>query len=181
MAIVENGIYKWGVIDEQVLKNLIAKKPAIHYNVQNAFLNPNVWVNDINKAPAKSPFDIVTERLNNIPLELYKAKSLTGSYYITEAKEYEDIDYVMYTTDPVELDNWLHKKGYKTDGKDGYPVGVWRSYRNGYLNLIVTDNYKYYMRFLAATQLARYMKLMKKQDRIDLFDLILQNENEIPF
>lgn len=47
--------------------------------------------------------------------------------------------------------------------------GSWSAWRNGDLNLIVTDDRTLYLRKVAATLLCAKLNLTDKQDRIDLF------------
>ena len=47
------------------------------------------------------------------------------------------------------------------------------SVRNGELNLIVTDDPKFYDRFMAAHSVAKRLNLMSKEDRVALFQTVL--------
>jgi len=158
--------------------------------------NPNAWIdemfpdeiiyanvaaaNPINKPQLKvrTMFEQSLEILNEIPKDLYSQKSLTGSYYITDKKAYNDIDYILYTEHPRILVEELTIRKYKRLGNGEYPEGVWASYRQGPLNIIITDNYQYYIKFCAATQLARVLDLQSKAERIKLFDLVLTDLND---
>lgn len=58
--------------------------------------------------------------------------------------------------DPKDPDNW-----------------DFTSYRRGEVNLIVTKKAEFYDRFLAATSVAKRLNLLRKSDRIDLFQAVL--------
>ena len=60
-----------------------------------------------------------------------------------------------------------------------YPLeidGLFRSYKAGVLNLIVTSNINFYDKFVTATKLAKQLNLLDKQQRITLFKYILYDE-----
>lgn len=50
------------------------------------------------------------------------------------------------------------------------------SYRNGEVNIIITDNEVFYDKFRFATELAQRLNLRKKEDRITLFDAVVRNQ-----
>lgn len=86
------------------------------------------------------------------------------------APENTDIDYLVLVkkrTCPVgwELD---------TGGVHYEPSeGEFNSWRKGNVNLIVTDSYFFYDKFVVATKLAKRFNLLDKRDRIALFQGVL--------
>lgn len=58
------------------------------------------------------------------------------------------------------------------DFKDSDKAGVFRSWKKDQLNLILTCSIEYFDNFYRATRLARYLNLLKKTDRIALFQAI---------
>lgn len=80
----------------------------------------------------------------------------------------------------------LVKRGYeKSFDSDGFTpqttrieyesIGEFVSWRRGDENLIATTDEGFYNRFVKATEMAKKANLLKKQDRIDLFQRILYN------
>lgn len=70
----------------------------------------------------------------------------------------------------------LEKEGYKLDNpKEHYrpEEGRFNSWRKGNTNLIVTRDLEFHRRFLAATHVAKTLNVMKKQDRVTLFQAVL--------
>lgn len=56
------------------------------------------------------------------------------------------------------------------------PDSVFLSLKHGEDNLIVTSSLKFYLRFLAASSVAKRLNLMDKNDRIALFRAVLYSE-----
>ena len=66
--------------------------------------------------------------------------------------------------------------GFKNTSEDGlneYGQSNFRTYRRGEVNLIVVDTYTEFRKWRVATAAAKQMNLVKKQDRIDLFQGVL--------
>lgn len=70
-----------------------------------------------------------------------------------------------------------------TLSNDNYEAdeNVFNSLRKGDINALVTSNVKFFKRFLEATKIAKEKNLMDKQDRIDLFQKILYDEEGLLF
>jgi len=47
------------------------------------------------------------------------------------------------------------------------------SYEKGNINLIVTEDYGFYNKFIAATSVAKRLNLLEKDDRVALFQAVL--------
>ena len=110
-----------------------------------------------------------------IPNTLWKNIHQTGSSYICNPPvENTDIDFVIYT-DNKELLPWLIEQGFETNNGD-YLLeidGLFMSFRKDKLNLIITDTYDFYVKFVEATKLAKKLNLLEKEQRIALFQYIL--------
>lgn len=75
---------------------------------------------------------------------------------------------------PIER---LQEAGFGQEGSPefytGNDAGGFRSWRKGEINLITTQSEEFYRLFLTATYLAKRFNLLRKQDRIALFQAIL--------
>ena len=106
--------------------------------------------------------------------------SPTGSREIcTPAPTNTDEDYIAFTSDNEVTQQNLMDNGWIVEGKPdfytGKDAGQFQSYRKGSLNLIVTPEYAFYRLFVSATHLAKRFNLLKKADRIALFQVVLYN------
>lgn len=73
-------------------------------------------------------------------------------------------------------------KGGSIDATINYPAtphSRFISYRKGDTNLIVTSDVEFFNRFMAATKVAKQLNLLKKSDRIALFQAVLYG-NYVP-
>ncbi len=112
-----------------------------------------------------------------IPEELYQEVGLTGSSYICNPPiTNTDIDFVIYSQDWDKLHDWCEKNAFKTNFED-YELEEFRSYKRGIINLIVTFDATFYKRFVKATEVAKKLNLLDKQQRIDLFDFVMYESN----
>lgn len=70
----------------------------------------------------------------------------------------------------------LDKEGFKLDNPNEHyrpEEGRFNSWRKGETNLIVTRDWEFHRRFLAATHVAKNLNVMSKQDRVTLFQACL--------
>lgn len=71
----------------------------------------------------------------------------------------------------------LQEAGFGQEGSPefytGNDAGGFQSWRRGEINLITTQSDEFYRLFLTATYLAKRFNLLRKQDRIALFQAIL--------
>ena len=86
-----------------------------------------------------------------------------------------DEDWLVLVRDvPVEK---LQEAGFSQEGSPefytGNDAGGFRSWRKGEINLITTQSYEFFRLFLTATYLAQRFNLLRKQDRIALFQAVL--------
>lgn len=117
----------------------------------------------------------------DIPANLYYTSFPTGSAYICDPPVTDtDIDTMYWVKDIYETDRILLKDGWGSCGDAAYSVGCWKAYRNGRYNAIVTSNYEHYIKFYAATELAKKMNLLDKEERIELFGIICGEKNVRP-
>lgn len=112
-----------------------------------------------------------------IPEELYQNVVPTGSSYICDPPVLNtDVDFVILSADWDKLHDWCEQNAFKTNFED-YAIEEFRSYKRGIINLIVTDDSTWYKRFVKATNLAKQLNLLDKQQRIDLFNFVMYESN----
>lgn len=104
----------------------------------------------------------------------------TGSRY-TESppKEGTDEDYIVLVENLKKTEKFLSKTGWDdclddNDKDERYneekQQGInWSAWRKGELNLILTDNLAYFVRFIAATELCKSLNIKDKNLRVDIF------------
>lgn len=105
----------------------------------------------------------------------------TGSRHIVSPPVMDtDEDYVVYIDDEPLKDVALHLEdfGWKMDSNKKYHNGNFFSVRQGDINLIVVNNLNYFRRWEWATELAKKLNLKEKEDRVALFEHVL--ETDIP-
>lgn len=125
-------------------------------------------------------FNMLIEYIN-IPNNLWHGIYQTGSSIICDPPVLNtDIDYVIYTDNFDELDKFLLKNEFKTSCKDKeeYDLNVdgMNCYRRDNINLIVVNDYDFYIKWVNATKLAKKLNLKDKKDRITLFQFVLYGE-----
>ena len=117
----------------------------------------------------------------NIPQDLWDGIYQTGSSVICNPPITDtDIDYVIYTNKEYKLDIFLKSKGYTKScaeeeeydlEKEGFSC-----YRLNNINLIITTNREWYLKWVLATKVAKNLNLKVKADRVMLFKAILYDE-----
>ena len=113
-------------------------------------------------------FDLI-----QIPKELYTEIAFTGSAFTCNPPVINtDIDFIILSYSWDKLGDWCTDVGFKTNFED-YELEEFRSYKRGVINLIVTEDPIWYKRFTKATELAKQLNLLDKQQRIDLFDFVM--------
>ncbi len=109
----------------------------------------------------------------NIPKYLYTMCFPTGSNYICNPPvEDTDIDTMYFVKDLYEADRIILAEGWTACDKGEYDISNWRAYRKGKYNALITDNYNHYIRFEAATELAKKYNLLEKEERIEIFEIV---------
>jgi hypothetical protein len=103
----------------------------------------------------------------------------TGSNYICDPPVNDtDIDYVVYYKDfgmiPRKWERPASSPGYETEKPE---VGNSLSLRWYNYNLIAVSTEDLFNRWVKATEIAKDLNLLKKRDRISLFDAIVRNKD----
>jgi len=104
--------------------------------------------------------------------------SFTGSRAICpdHAALWADIDYIILGTERTR--EHLRESGFTHETRfRNYPASLFNSFRKTLssgipLNFIVTEDRKFYNRFVISTKLAKDLKLTKREDRVKLFATI---------
>ena len=113
-----------------------------------------------------------------IPSYLYLNSFPTGSNYICNPPVTDtDIDYMFLVHNLQETKTTLLNDGWTLCGvneDDQYDIdgNDWMAFRKGTDNALCTTNMKYYLDFYKATEEAKRLNLLKKEDRIALFQKI---------
>ena len=93
-----------------------------------------------------------------------------------------DEDFLVLTTDFQSLVEDLMEDGYEVCGED-YVMPIeehgqedynfFQSFRSGDINLIVTESQYFFNNFVKATEIAKKANLLKKENRVMLFQFLL--------
>ena len=116
-----------------------------------------------------------------IPSYLYKVSFPTGSNYICNPPVTNtDVDEMFLVDDLQEVNFQLTGLGWEKCGLedkeyDNKP-SHWAAYRKENMNALLTTNLKYFMNFFKATEEAKHLNLLNKEDRVALFQKILGEE-----
>lgn len=87
-----------------------------------------------------------------------------------------DRDWLVMVTDINDFAELVDDAGWEYGGSgEGDPDFM--SFRKGIDNLIVTDDLFFYDKFMLASTLAKRFNLMKKEDRVALFQAVLYNND----
>lgn len=106
-------------------------------------------------------------------------KYKTGSRVICDpAPEDTDEDWVIYPENYQHYVDDLLSDGWETYNNVNYVGELFTSLRKGDLNYIVVSTGEMYNKFVLATKVAKRLNLLKKEERILLFQAILYNKYE---
>lgn len=112
-----------------------------------------------------------------IPSNLWSGIYATGSAVICDPPVMtNDKDFIICAINPVNLIEFLNHNEFEISHNEGYdfdPNEGITCLRRGELNLIVTGDYEFYLKFVNATILAKKLNLLEKSQRIDLFQYVL--------
>lgn len=112
-----------------------------------------------------------------IPSNLWSGSYATGSAVICDPPIMTtDIDFIICAINPVNLIEFLNHNEFEISHNEGYdfdPNEGITCLRRGELNLIVTGDYEFYLKFVNATILAKKLNLLQKSKRIALFQYVL--------
>lgn len=110
----------------------------------------------------------------NIPNNLYTMCFPTGSNYICNPPVTNtDIDTMYLVKDMYEADKNILADGWTACDKGEYSIGNWRAYRKDKYNALITNNYDHFIKFEAATELAKKYNLLEKEERIEIFEIVV--------
>lgn len=116
-------------------------------------------------------------------------RRLVGSQSIFEwdpPDDNSDVDILMCSEFLGDLEDWLKALGFEMTNEPGYGGGTWfLTYRKGWLNVIATNSYEFYARFIGANDVARqsadkFELFKEKEDRIKFFDKVLYDTTPFP-
>ena len=116
-----------------------------------------------------------------IPSYLYKVSFPTGSNYICNPPVINtDVDEMFLVDDLQEVNFQLTGLGWTKCGLEEETYqdkpSHWAAYRKENMNALLTTNLKYFMDFFKATEEAKHLNLLNKEDRVALFQKILGEE-----
>ena len=116
-----------------------------------------------------------------IPSYLYKVSFPTGSNYICNPPVTNtDVDEMFLVDDLQEVNFQLTGLGWTKCGLEEETYqdkpSHWAAYRKENMNALLTINLKYFMDFFKATEEAKHLNLLNKEDRVALFQKILGEE-----
>ncbi len=117
----------------------------------------------------------------DIPQKLWKGIYQTGSSVICNPPVMDtDIDFIICTGKVIKLHEFLLRNGFLQSCADEEEYDIesegFECYRKDNINLIVTTNYEWYLKWVVATKLAKKLNLLKKEDRITLFKFVLYDK-----
>lgn len=130
----------------------------------------------------------------NIPEDLWVGIYQTGSSVICNPPVLDtDIDYIICerrvefswdVLDTPSLHKFLTSNGFKQSREDEEEYDMesvgFTCYRKDNINLIVTDDYEWYNKWVLATKVAKALNLRNKADRVVLFKAFLYGEDPPP-
>ena len=116
-----------------------------------------------------------------IPSYLYKVSFPTGSNYICNPPVTNtDVDEMFLVDDLQEVNFQLTGLGWTKCGLEEETYqdkpSHWAAYRKENMNALLTTDLKYFMNFFKATEEAKHLNLLNKEDRVALFQKILGEE-----
>ena len=116
-----------------------------------------------------------------IPSYLYKVNFPTGSSYICNPPVTNtDVDEMFLVDDLQEVSFQLTGLGWTKCGLEEETYqdkpSHWAAYRKENMNALLTTDLKYFMNFFKATEEAKHLNLLNKEDRVALFQKILGEE-----
>ena len=116
-----------------------------------------------------------------IPSYLYKVSFPTGSNYICNPPVTNtDVDEMFLIDDLQEVNFQLTDLGWTKCGLEEETYqdkpSHWAAYRKENMNALLTTNLKYFMNFFKATEEAKHLNLLNREDRVALFQKILGEE-----
>lgn len=103
----------------------------------------------------------------------------TGSRYICNPPVTDtDNDTVFLANGYHDWQTILRNDGWQDCGQEYETGGDFHAFRKGVENYIVTEDLKFYSSYVIATEAAKALNLLKKEDRIKLFQAVAQTVKE---
>lgn len=100
----------------------------------------------------------------------------TGSNWICEPKpEDSDYDYILFCESQELLEKHLIKEGFHCETDGDYDAIEFYSWRNGKFNALVCVKFQFFIKWQLATQVARRLNILDRDDRVALFQVVLYN------
>lgn len=87
-----------------------------------------------------------------------------------------DEDWLVHSYHVQQAIDLLSQNGFELDNPNHHyapDTGVFNSWRKGKVNIILTKDYEFNRRFISATAIAKKFNLLKKEDRVTLFQGVL--------
>lgn len=116
---------------------------------------------------------------NVIPKEFIRGLIPTGSSVICNPPILDtDRDYIICVHSLKDIKAFIEGIGFKTSTQDveEYDIqedGLFECYRKDNINLILTEDFDFYLKWCHATELATKLNLREKGQRITLFQYLL--------
>lgn len=112
-----------------------------------------------------------------IPSSLWVGIYATGSSVICNPPILDtDKDFIICSKDPTILIDYLVDNDFEISMNEGYefdPDSGITCLRRLAVNLVITRDYAFYLKFVEATKLAKKLNLLEKTQRIALFQYVL--------
>lgn len=123
------------------------------------------------KAPKGAPMD-VWEKLSS---QVSEMNAVGSRVTCNPAPTDTDEDWLILSS--ADLKQPLTELGFTQEGSPefytGRSDGSFQSWRRGNINIVTTPDYHFYQKFMTATYLAKRFNLLRKVDRIALFQAVL--------
>lgn len=117
--------------------------------------------------------------LKDIPVSLYSEYFATGSNVICNPPVTDtDLDFMIFTDEYDAFVEYLTNNKWEFCGGEeyNYKDNNWCALRKGNLNYLITQDINHYTKFKEATELATKMNLLIKDQRVILFNYIMNGE-----
>lgn len=108
----------------------------------------------------------------------YIATHKTGSRYICDPPPMDTDDDTLFLVDAkdlLDINCDLMLAGWEIGGSIA-PGDIWYSYKKGVDNYLITTSDSHYAKWITATRLAKAFNLLNKQDRIALFEVVVDGK-----
>lgn len=118
--------------------------------------------------------------MDNLAINCLRITAVGSRITCDPAPTNTDADYLVLVADHAAFRQVAFDNGYELGGSlllgEKFPLDsqdIFSSYVKGEVNLIVTMDFTFHMRFLAASSVAKRLNMLVKDDRIALFQAVL--------